>query len=126
MIAGSSKRLEQLTATHSDSPSAPLPVSPKAVYRLAHLFELEELKATALDNLSSQLTVDNIWFEALGEMADYEEVQKLLEEYLVKNWASAKKSKAMAAAQKELAAGTSDEKRSGDFAGIVFRVMSQL
>ncbi|GAA6022693.1 hypothetical protein JCM8202_002740 [Rhodotorula sphaerocarpa] len=50
-------RLADLTAANEANPCLPLPASPKSVYRLAHLLELDDLRAIALAESSSQLRV---------------------------------------------------------------------
>lgn len=81
----------------SSTPSAsPTPVSPKSVYRLAHLLEHAGLQKLCLNQISSALTVNNVASELFGDVAKaYPDVYKLEMHYVVKNWASVQKSSAM-------------------------------
>lgn len=76
---------------------APPPsVSPKSVYRLAHLLEHFALQSLALEEIASQLTPANVATELFGDVARaYPEVWKVEMDYCVKHWAQVKDSKAM-------------------------------
>jgi hypothetical protein len=86
-------RKDHLIARLSDEPSLPLPVSPKSIYRLAHLLDLPSLQQLALDNLKTQLTIKNIAEELFGDVAHvYDEVRAVELEFAMMNWAEVKKS----------------------------------
>lgn len=53
-------RAQYLADFASSHPSLPLPVSPKSMYRLAHLLELPTLQKLALDNFRSQVDSMNV------------------------------------------------------------------
>ncbi|GAA5894515.1 uncharacterized protein JCM6883_002125 [Sporobolomyces salmoneus] len=76
-------------------PGLPTPVSPKSVYRLAHLLELADLQALALTNFKSQLTNQGAFYELYGDVScTYSAVQAVAMEYVVKNWNLVKESAA--------------------------------
>lgn len=69
------------------STSAPLPVSPKSMYRLAHKLEIPALRKLALVNFAAQLDRTN----ALGDYLDevslvHDEWRAVIYEVLVKSW----------------------------------------
>lgn len=57
----------------SDS-ELPFPASAKSVYQLAHLLELPDLMKLALDNFQSQLTVENVLYQVVSDIAVHDEV----------------------------------------------------
>ncbi|GAA5877199.1 hypothetical protein JCM3774_000115 [Rhodotorula dairenensis] len=68
-------------------PTLPLPVSPKSVYRLAHLLQLDELQQIALDKFASSLTVNGAATELFSPVSiAYDELRKAAIEFAVKNW----------------------------------------
>jgi hypothetical protein len=73
----------------------PPPVSPKSIYRLAHLLELESLPSLALSNLRSQLTPSIAAYELYSDAATcYPELRDVVLAYLVEHWKEVKGSKA--------------------------------
>lgn len=71
-------------------------VSPKSVYRLAHLLEHVPLQQLALDQLSCSLTPDMAATELFGDVAKaYHEVYKLEMEYVAEYWSKVQDSAAM-------------------------------
>ena len=65
----------------------PPPVSPKSVYRLAHLLQREELQRLALDAISTNLTIEGAARELFSPVSiAYAEVKKVLLDYIVKTW----------------------------------------
>lgn len=65
----------------------PPPVSPKSVYRLAHLIQREELQQLALDALSSSLTNEGAAYELFSPVSiAYPDVKKVVLGYVVKKW----------------------------------------
>ncbi|KAL8277521.1 hypothetical protein RQP46_010076 [Phenoliferia psychrophenolica] len=67
-------------------------VSPKSVYRLAHYLDLVELQDLALDVIESELTVENILEELLGETArEYEEIREVEMRFALEYWGEVKK-----------------------------------
>lgn len=74
----------------------PPSVSPKSIYRLAHLLEHVALQSLALREIASQLRPTNVATELFGDVAKaYPEVWKMEINYCVKNWARVKDSAAM-------------------------------
>lgn len=71
----------------SGHPTLPPPVSPKSVYRLAHLLQCEELQQLALDALSTSLTTEGAACELFGPVSiAYADVKKVVLGYVVENW----------------------------------------
>ncbi|KAH8918178.1 hypothetical protein BT69DRAFT_598594 [Atractiella rhizophila] len=71
----------------------PLKVSPKSIYRLAHTYELKELRQLALTNFKTQLTVHTVLLELFSPFAQlYEEVRQACLEYLLPHWDEVQKS----------------------------------
>lgn len=71
----------------SEHPTLPPPVSPKSVYRLAHLIQREELQQLALDALSSSLTNEGAAYELFSSVSiAYPDVKKVVLDYVVENW----------------------------------------
>lgn len=65
----------------------PLPVSPKSVFRLAHLLELEELQELCLANLRRQLTVEIAPVELVDDASVcFDEWRKVIIDYIFENW----------------------------------------
>ena len=63
------KRKNSLATSLDEHPTLPPPVSPKSVYRLAHLLEREELQKLALDSFASDLTISGAADELFGPAA---------------------------------------------------------
>ncbi|KAH8928777.1 hypothetical protein BT69DRAFT_1329296 [Atractiella rhizophila] len=64
-----------------------LAVSPKSIYKLAHVYDIQPLKDLALQNIVDQLTSDNILFEITSDFsAKYPDVRAKETEYLIQNW----------------------------------------
>ncbi|KAH8923636.1 hypothetical protein BT69DRAFT_1350014 [Atractiella rhizophila] len=73
-----------------------VPVSPKSVFKIAHAYEMESLKAAALQNIAAQLTPHNVLLELLSNCSNtYEEIRDVHIRYLVKHWASVRSSPVM-------------------------------
>lgn len=73
-------------ATKTTSPY-PVPVSPKSVYRLAHLLEMHELASLALANYASQLDFTNIASELYSDVASsYSAIRDVALTYAVDHW----------------------------------------
>jgi hypothetical protein len=78
----------------SEHPTLPPPVSPKSVYRLAHLLQREELQQLALDALSTSLTTKCAAGELFGPVSiAYTDVKKVVLDYVVENWQEVQASK---------------------------------
>ena len=68
-------------------PTLPPPVSPKSVYRLAHLLQRQELQQLALDAHSTSLTIEGAARELFGPVSiAYADVKKVVLDYVVENW----------------------------------------
>lgn len=72
----------------SEHPTLPPPVSPKSVYRLAHLLQREELQRLALDALSTSLTDEGAACELFGLVSiACADVRQTILDYVIENWA---------------------------------------
>ncbi|KWU41117.1 hypothetical protein RHOSPDRAFT_23601, partial [Rhodotorula sp. JG-1b] len=72
-----------------------LPASPKSVYRLAHLLELDELQEIALNNFRSQLTVHNAATELFSDVASaYPALRDIALDFILENWTDVRASSA--------------------------------
>lgn len=81
-------RLADLTAANEANPGLPLPASPKSVYRLAHLLELGDLRAVALDEFFSRLQVENAAVELFSDTAGvYPELRDRVLDFVVRKHA---------------------------------------
>ncbi|KAI5476327.1 aminomethyltransferase [Pseudohyphozyma bogoriensis] len=58
-----------LSQSISEEPLLPIPVSPKSIYRLAHLVDLPALAQLALNAIKSFITVDNAAQELFGDVS---------------------------------------------------------
>ena len=89
-------RNAKISELHSD-PSHPLPASPKSVYRLADYLDLPVLAKLALENIKRQITVENVAFEAFGDVAGrFGAVADIELDFVVENWNEVRQSLAMA------------------------------
>ncbi|GAA5865979.1 hypothetical protein JCM1840_003363 [Sporobolomyces johnsonii] len=81
-------RAAELNKTFSRSDSQlPPPVSPKSVYRLAHLLEIPDLLQLALDNFKSQLSPANVAYELYSDVScSYEAIRDAALDFVVANW----------------------------------------
>jgi hypothetical protein len=99
-------RYRYLLEYSENEPKLPLPVSPKSVYRLAHLLELSNLQTLALCNLKSQLTKENVALELFGDVSGcYDEVRAIELDLAAKEWAFVKTSPAMAGVSQKVREG---------------------
>lgn len=74
----------------------PVPASPKSVYRLARLLQLDQLERLALREIGTQLTVENVAYELFSDVAGvYEDVREMLLQFAVENWAAVKDTASM-------------------------------
>ncbi|GAA6032206.1 hypothetical protein JCM8097_007125 [Rhodosporidiobolus ruineniae] len=88
------------------TPSLPLPVSPKSVYRLAHFLEIAPLARLALSNLDSQLSISNCAAELFSDTSiAYDEVRNLTMGFAVRNWATVRVSDGFREVEQKVAAG---------------------
>jgi hypothetical protein len=68
-------------------PETPLPASPKSVYRLAHVLELEDLQEIALKSIYTQLTIRNAATELFSDVAYvYPAVRDTILDFVVAHW----------------------------------------
>ncbi|GAA5850704.1 hypothetical protein JCM8547_009063 [Rhodosporidiobolus lusitaniae] len=89
------------SASHPRLLPPPPPVSPKSVYRLAHLLELPALSALALANLKSQLGSVNAAAELYSDMAmAYDAGKALAMDKVVEGWKEVKESEALRKVEK--------------------------
>lgn len=88
-----STRLAFLSTCHDVSRDLPLPVSPKSLYRLAHLLSLTDLQKRALDTFSSSLSVDNAAVELFSDTSvAYDELRAVILLFVKENWTKVKES----------------------------------
>jgi len=74
----------------------PLPCSPKSLYRLAHLLELDGLAQLALENFSTQLSINTVAHELFTDIAStYPALRDVAVAYAVRNWKEVAKSRAL-------------------------------
>jgi len=84
--ARSKARLDAISAQHKLEPKLPPPASPKSVYKLAHYLSLPSLQSLALQDISRQLSIENVFIELFdGLPSVYDEVRKVMVEYAVKH-----------------------------------------
>ncbi|TKA52511.1 hypothetical protein B0A53_04887 [Rhodotorula sp. CCFEE 5036] len=81
------KRKAALVEALEEHPTLPPPVSPKSVYRLAHLLERDELQHLALDSFASSLTVSGAADELFSPVSlAYDKLRKVVFDFVVGNW----------------------------------------
>lgn len=79
-------RKEALARDKAKSLRLPYAVSPKSVYRLAHLLQLPALQELALENLASALSVSGAASELFSPVSiAYEEVRKVVRAFVLKH-----------------------------------------
>ncbi|GAA5984451.1 hypothetical protein JCM10908_003351 [Rhodotorula pacifica] len=80
-------REQLITSAFAKEPDLPLPVSPKSVFRLAHLMRHAELQNVALGAFAARLTVHGAASELFSPISlAYDELRKLVIDYIAKNW----------------------------------------
>lgn len=80
-------RSELHVAQYGADPAAPLAVSPKSVYRLAHLLDLPALQQRALAEIETGLTTHGAAVEMISDASiSYDEVRRLVLGYVARNW----------------------------------------
>ncbi|ORY74078.1 hypothetical protein BCR35DRAFT_353967 [Leucosporidium creatinivorum] len=116
----SKTRSSHLKSLHTINPDLPLPVSPKSIYRLAHVLEIPSLLAVSLDNIKSQLTISNAARELFSDTsALYDEVRAVILDFVVANWAEIKESEGMKEMERKTIAG--EMPRAG---AVLFKLMA--
>ncbi|BGP32870.1 hypothetical protein JCM10296v2_004655 [Rhodotorula toruloides] len=91
----------------SSQPELPYPASPKSVYRLAHLLELEELQEKCLGHLRTSLTPACVPYELFDEVAVlYPPWRAIVTVFATENWHEVKKTSAWAEVAWQVAAGS--------------------
>ncbi|GAA5832448.1 hypothetical protein JCM11251_006458 [Rhodosporidiobolus azoricus] len=90
----------------SKAPNHPLPVSPKSVYRAAHLLEIPSLSSLALREIQRQLTPEVAVAELFSPAAaKYDELRGIALKYVVRSWAECKDLKEMKEAKEKTKSG---------------------
>ncbi|GAA5849578.1 hypothetical protein JCM8547_000503 [Rhodosporidiobolus lusitaniae] len=90
--SSSEERTERLDKAVAENPSLPLPVSPKSVYRLAHLLSLDDLQYLALIAFEDSLSVENAAKELFSDISiAYDELRKVILRFIETNWNEVKK-----------------------------------
>lgn len=83
----SKSRLQDVIKMVETDPKTALPASPKSVYRLAHLLELNDLQEIALNNFRSQLTAHNAATELFSDVASaYPALRDIVLNFALENW----------------------------------------
>ena len=91
----SKSRLQDVIKMVEAESETSLPASPKSVYRLAHLLELDELQEIALNNFRSQLTVHNAATELFSDVASaYPALRDIALDFILENWTDVRASSA--------------------------------
>lgn len=89
-------RLEYLQSVYDELHSRSIPVSPKSVYRLAHLLDMPELVALSLAEVKSCITVENAIVELFSDTScAYDDVRAMILDFVTENWAAVKDSEAL-------------------------------
>lgn len=100
------KRKASLAQSLKKQPTLPPPVSPKSVFRLAHLLERNELQKLALDWFASSLTINGAAAELFSPASlAYGKLRKVVVDFVVKNWKEVKATEAWEAVRAEIASG---------------------
>ncbi|GAA5988136.1 hypothetical protein JCM5350_002196 [Sporobolomyces pararoseus] len=82
------------------------PCSSSAMYRLADLYDMEDLRDLSLDFIVRSLTVENAAYELFSPLSfDYEAVQKPILEFFVKNWRAVRRTDGFKAVLKQFSLG---------------------
>ena len=90
-------------------PTLPPPVSPKSVYRLAHLLEREELQKLALDSFASSLTINGAAAELFSPASlAYDKLRKVVVDFVVKHWKEVRATEAWHTARAKVASGQTE------------------
>lgn len=104
-----SEQSEENSQTTVKRTRVPRPASPKSVYRLAHLLELPELSALALDNFKLQLTPANVAHELYTDVAStHAELRDVALDYVAEHWKEVIESKAWTDMLNDTSAGGPD------------------
>ncbi|GAA5987734.1 hypothetical protein JCM10908_007189 [Rhodotorula pacifica] len=99
-------RQEILEEHEKQHPALPLPVSPKSVYRLAHILQLPDLQKIALKSLASCLTVDGAAHELFCPASiAYDDLRKVVIKFVVKHWKAVRATDAWTEKQRQAACG---------------------
>ena len=100
------KRNASLAKSLEAQPTLPPAVSPKSVYRLAHLLERNDLEQKALDSLASNLTISGAAAELFSPVSvACDEVRKIVFDFVVENWDEVKMTEAWRAVRSNVARG---------------------
>ncbi len=84
-FATSSTRIEPLRHALACKPHAPIPVSAKAVYKLAHYLDIPSLATISLDTYLSQIDVRHAAQEVFGSMLGFPEAKARLVNFMEDN-----------------------------------------
>jgi len=95
-----SDRSDALADFAKASPALPLPASPKSIYELAHLLELDALAELSFEDYKSKITTENVLYELVTDMAMYEDAREALVAFAVANWAAVRKTAVAAELEK--------------------------
>jgi hypothetical protein len=84
-------RIDFLSSTYNKDPSLPLPNSPKSLYRLAHLLDLDDLQKRSLKAVKSSLSVENAAIELFSDASvAYDELRAVILAFVKEKWAEVK------------------------------------
>ena len=91
----SKSRLQDVIKMVEAESETSLPASPKSVYRLAHLLELNDLQEIALKNFKSQLRGHNAATELFSDVASaYPALRDVALDFVLENWTDVRASSA--------------------------------
>ena len=81
-------RTDAIKAMHKEDPRLPYPVSPKSVYRLAHVLELQELESLAMRHFRKEaLSLETAPAELFSELArDNVEWRTMILDWIMERW----------------------------------------
>ncbi|KWU41848.1 hypothetical protein RHOSPDRAFT_36617 [Rhodotorula sp. JG-1b] len=103
------KRKASLAKSLKKMPTLPPAVSPKSVYRLAHLLERYELQNLALDSFASSLTISGAANEIFSPASlAYDKLRKVVVDFVVKNWKEVEATEAWHASRAKVASGQTE------------------
>ena len=88
-------RTDAIKAMHKEDPRLPYPVSPKSVYRLAHVLELQELEALAMRHFRMEaLSLETAPAELFSDLSrDHVAWRAIVLDWVVERWSEVEESK---------------------------------
>ncbi|GAA5860295.1 hypothetical protein JCM8547_003455 [Rhodosporidiobolus lusitaniae] len=112
-------RADFLSSAYDKDPSLSLPVSPKSLYRLAHLLDLDDLKVLSLAAAKRSLSPLNTAVNLFSNMSlVYDDLRKVVLDYAKENWEEVKASQGWNEKSREIKAGGAAEGGAGVDGGV--------